>query len=114
MDSPILFITSCSRNKRRDNELLPAVKRYKSSRITWVCKAARASGAQFRSLSGKYGLITAGGKIPYYDQRLEWGGIKGILAAVRTLPRRTCARDTTRRLPLPGQGDDSSSGGMAS
>ncbi len=65
-----LFVTYCSAEKAPDEVPLPALARYRSRRIQAVHEAAEKAGADFRILSGKYGLLTAAQKIPHYDHLL--------------------------------------------
>lgn len=64
----ILYITYCSKKKNKTyDKLLEAIKRYKSDRIEKIHKKAKDEGAEFRILSGFFGLISPYEKIPYYD-----------------------------------------------
>ena len=51
-------------------ELLPALRRYRSERIERIHKAALITGCSFYILSGEYGLLAPGELIPYYDHLL--------------------------------------------
>jgi len=51
--------------------LLPAIERYISERIILVNQLAEKSGAEFKILSGKFGLLKADDKIPWYDHLLK-------------------------------------------
>jgi hypothetical protein len=62
--------TTCCKDKKEDEELLPATQRYKSERIEFVAKESRRLGKPFIILSGKYGLIDSEFKIPWYDKAL--------------------------------------------
>jgi len=64
----ILICTICCREKDQAEGLLPALQRYRSSRIKTVSKLSRKAGWPFAILSGKYGLISADEPIPYYDR----------------------------------------------
>lgn len=70
-----LYVTYCSRQKRQTAGLLPARDRYRSARIRAVARQAERDGAAFRIFSGKYGLLTAARRIPYYDHLLEPGEV---------------------------------------
>ncbi len=67
----VLYLTYCSRRKRRTPERLPALQRYRSARIGAVARAAERDGCGFRIFSGKYGLLRATQPIPYYDHLLQ-------------------------------------------
>lgn len=70
-----LFITYCSRNKSRDAGDLPALERYLCDRIRAVHSAAVDQGADFRILSGKFGLLAADEVVPWYDHLLTEGEV---------------------------------------
>ena len=63
--------TTCCKDKREDDGLLPASQRYISERIEFVSMESRKLGKPFIILSGKYGFIDSDHKIPWYDQALE-------------------------------------------
>ena len=67
----LLFVTYCSGNKSDAKGLLPSIKRYNSERIRRIFHAARKLGIEYRTLSGRYGLISPEDEIPYYDYLLE-------------------------------------------
>lgn len=67
----ILFCTYCSGAKREGEKLMPAIRRYVSSRINAVYQASKREGALFSILSGEFGLIGPWTKIPYYDHLLK-------------------------------------------
>lgn len=66
-----VLVTYCSREKRRDEALLPAWERYLSERVRSVFKRAEGAGARCLILSGEYGLIDAERPIPWYDRLLR-------------------------------------------
>ncbi len=66
----IVYGTYCSARKRPDAGLLPALARYDSARLREVARLAAADGARLLILSGRFGLLTPGAEIPWYDQRL--------------------------------------------
>ena len=66
-----IFCTYCCRSKDPVDGLLPTLKRYKSSRISSVHKAAQHLGFSTYILSGKYGLLFSEHPIPYYDYLLS-------------------------------------------
>ena len=65
-----LYVTCCAAAKDPAEGLLPAAWRYRSARIEAVLALAVARGAEFRILSGRFGLVAAGQPIPDYDQPL--------------------------------------------
>lgn len=78
-----IFCTYCSKQKRHDAELLPAIARYQSARIARVFASAECLGLGFLILSGQYGLIGAGHPIPEYDHLLapsEVSQLAGVAA----------------------------------
>jgi Family of unknown function (DUF6884) len=71
-----LLLLSCSRAKRRDKLLLPALERYDGPKFRVVrnfLRTAVSNAAQLHIyvLSARFGLIPADQGIPYYDQRLS-------------------------------------------
>ncbi|NET55020.1 MAG: hypothetical protein F6K47_02080 [Symploca sp. SIO2E6] len=62
--------TTCSKDKRTDEVLLPASQRYISRRIKFVVNESIRLNKPLIILSGKYGLIDSELKIPWYDQKL--------------------------------------------
>ena len=67
----VLYATYCSAEKDGSRDLLPAIARYQSDRISGVASAAKTAGATFGILSGQYGLIPADHPLPYYDHLLQ-------------------------------------------
>ena len=65
-----ILCTYCSFEKNRAPGLIPSIRRYKSKRILKIYKLAKEKDLEFRILSGKYGLISADEKIPWYDHLL--------------------------------------------
>ena len=66
-----VFCTYCSANKDRTPGLLPALERYRSSRIRRVAGAASLARVRFLVLSGRFGLLSPDEPIPWYDHLLE-------------------------------------------
>ena len=66
----VLYITYCSAEKDEASQLMPAIKRYLSPRIHAICALAKKDNADFRILSGKYGLLSENEEIPFYDHLL--------------------------------------------
>ena len=77
-----IFVTYCSKNKKRDKGPMEAISRYDSERIRSVKGAADSLGIGFRLLSGKYGLLAPHEKIRWYDHLLKWEGIGKVLPQV--------------------------------
>ncbi|MFH2201652.1 MAG: hypothetical protein ABIJ96_00910 [Elusimicrobiota bacterium] len=102
-----LYITACSKEKKRDRGDLPALERYDCERIRRVHADAAKQGAAFRVLSGKFLLLEADAPIPYYDKYLserEVGFLVRLLA--RQLNDLKAAKVVFFRAPLsddPGQ-----------
>ena len=63
--------TICCKRKRRDAEPLPAIERYLSRRIRLVHAESRRLGQPLLILSGKYGLLSPGRNIRWYDRLLR-------------------------------------------
>ena len=70
--------TTCCKDKREDEGLLPATQRYISQRIEFVFNESQRLNKPFIILSGKYGLIDSDLKIPWYDQKLEPENVAGM------------------------------------
>lgn len=69
----ILYITYCSKKKNKTfDKLLEAITRYESERIEKIHNKAKEYGAEFRILSGFFGLISPDEKIPYYNFFTGW------------------------------------------
>lgn len=64
------YCTICSKEKRKDKELLPAIERYLSPRIKNVYERASLDNTKFLIFSGEYGFIHPYSLIPYYDHLL--------------------------------------------
>ena len=73
-----LYLTYCSRRKRKAPGLLPARARYLSARIRAVEKLAEHAGVAFRIFSGRYGLIAPTRRIPWYDHLLLPGEVSAM------------------------------------
>jgi len=65
-----IWITCCAAAKDPVSGELPAARRYLSTRIDAVGLLAARRGAEFRILSGKYGLLAPETPIPAYDHLL--------------------------------------------
>lgn len=77
-----LYITCCARNKESAAGLLPAVRRYRSTRIGAVAELAARRKAAFRILSGEYGLLAPDAPIPAYDHLLAADEVTGLVRRV--------------------------------
>jgi len=76
------YCTYCSGRKRSDANLLPAIERYNSERISWVEAAAVAAGCRFYILSGEFGLLAPETLIPWYDHRLMQNEVEAVARQV--------------------------------
>jgi len=65
-----VYCTYCSAEKDMVAEDIPAIQRYKSSRISRVKQKADSDHVDFFILSGKFGLLSTRERIPYYDHLL--------------------------------------------
>ena len=61
---------------------MPAEDRYTGEHIAQVKLIARESKNPFYILSGKYGLIFASDKVPYYDYYLEDSAVEALIEKV--------------------------------
>lgn len=77
-----LVCTICSKEKRKDKELLPTKNRYISERIDEVGRIAEKGEFQFVIFSGKYGLLNPDEKIPFYDHLLKIDEVKSLTKIV--------------------------------
>ena len=66
----LTYCTYCSAEKETSIIKVPAIERYKSSRITAVNTLAKNEGVNFIILSGKYGILDIEQEIDYYDHLL--------------------------------------------
>ncbi len=78
-----IIATICSKSKRDDNGLLPAMARYTGAHIEESFRVARDRGLAFFILSGKYGLISSTSEIPYYDKYLEMKDTRELAKTVK-------------------------------
>ncbi|MBT3179867.1 MAG: hypothetical protein HOB40_02135 [Candidatus Marinimicrobia bacterium] len=62
--------TYCSAGKDSISGLIPALKRYQSTRIGEIYELAVKQNNLFTILSGKFGLLESSTMIPYYDYLL--------------------------------------------
>jgi hypothetical protein len=66
-----VFCTYCSAEKDPSEGEIPAIQRYKSTRIRSVYSAAKSLGLGFVILSGKYGILEPSDPILDYDHLLQ-------------------------------------------
>ena len=64
------FCTYCSKDKNQSEGELPAIQRYRSTRINSVFAAAMNLGLEFLILSGEYGILAPCDPIPDYAHLL--------------------------------------------
>lgn len=74
--------TCCSRRKVEDEDLLPALERYTSPRVAHVATESSRLGLPLLLFSGRFGLLDAGEKIPYYDDALTHEGVARLVPVV--------------------------------
>jgi len=67
----VVYCTYCSSKKNRSSQLLPAIKRYKSNRISAIHRTAFKQNIPFLILSGKHGLLKPNDNIKYYNYLLK-------------------------------------------
>ena len=72
-----IYCTYCSARKDNSSSILPAIKRYKSNRITSIYDLAIKSKIPFYIFSGKYGILHAEDPIPYYNTLLKPSKVTG-------------------------------------
>lgn len=66
-----IILTTCCKEKKDSEKLLPAHVRYTHPRIHKVLKIAQHQNKELFFLSGKFGLIHKDTPIPWYDQILS-------------------------------------------
>ncbi|MCB9452188.1 MAG: S9 family peptidase [Anaerolineaceae bacterium] len=76
------YLTTCVAEKREDKDDLPAIERYISSLIQDVYHWSRRDEADFRILSGEFGLLAADDPIPWYDHALKPEEVSELAAKV--------------------------------
>ncbi len=72
----------CSSEKVKTKALLPAQKRYRSSRILKTIDYAKKHKLLLYFLSGKFGLIRSDVLIPFYDKLLTEDMVEGLIKRV--------------------------------
>ncbi len=75
--------TICSKEKREDLKLLPAIERYTSSRIKNCYKRSINQGCKFLIFSGEYGFLYPHNLIPFYDHLLKKEEIDYLLPILK-------------------------------
>jgi hypothetical protein len=78
----VCYITYCSRNKKKSSRPLSAIERYQSPRIHHVHELAKIDMADFRILSGRFGLLREDEQIPWYDHLLKLSEVKDMVERV--------------------------------
>lgn len=73
-----LLCTTCSAEKRRDEEPLPAVERYSDPRIHALARRARREKKPMAILSGRHGLLEPGEPIHWYDYALPASEVEAL------------------------------------
>ncbi|MBL4889746.1 MAG: hypothetical protein JKX97_06975 [Candidatus Lindowbacteria bacterium] len=67
----ICFVTYCSKDKSHVPGDIPAIERYLDKRIQIVQKNSLSLEADFFILSGRFGLLEADHRIPWYDHLMK-------------------------------------------
>ena len=67
----LVYCTYCSSKKNRSSHILPAIKRYKSNRISAIYKTALSQNIPMLILSGKHGLLNTQTPIHFYNYLLK-------------------------------------------
>ncbi|MCP4572869.1 MAG: hypothetical protein GY838_11000 [bacterium] len=80
--SRTLLVTYCAADKDPAPGDLPAIRRYRSTRIEAVAALAGRRQAAFRILSGEFGLLAPEDSIPWYDHLLVAGEIDRLAGRV--------------------------------
>jgi hypothetical protein len=75
--------TTCCKDKKTDEELLPASQRYISERIDFVSQESIKLRKPFLIFSGFYGFIDADFMIPWYDKALENEDVLNMIAIAK-------------------------------
>ena len=78
-----IYCTTCSKEKVDNPELIEAIERYKSDRINHVYELSKKDSVDFRILSGRFGLIEASEKIPWYDHMLKAEEVSRMINLVK-------------------------------
>lgn len=77
-----VLVTYCSRRKSKEPGEIPAIQRYCSPRIAAAALRAQELGADFRILSGVFGILKAEDPLPYYDHLLAENEIAAMVDMV--------------------------------
>lgn len=97
-----IVCTICCREKDPSPGLLPALRRYRSRRITRAAALARRAGLPLAILSGKLGPVWAGEPIPHYDLLLLPAGVPRVRRRVAAFLRKNGITTVEYLLPDPG------------
>lgn len=76
---PMLYLTTCCKEKSKTPLPCPAIERYLDPRIRQVYAHSQADKTAFGILSGKYGLLHPDDLIDWYDKKLELSDIPDLL-----------------------------------
>ena len=79
----LVYCTICCKEKKTNKEPIDSINRYISNRIKFVFEKSQKDSAEFRILSGKYGLLKPNDKIPWYDKKLEFSDISALKKIVK-------------------------------
>jgi hypothetical protein len=77
------YCTICSKEKRNDKELLPAIERYLSPRVKSIYKKASLEKVKLLIFSGEYGFLYPHSLIPFYDHLLLKDEVESFLPILR-------------------------------
>ena len=67
----ILILTSCSAKKKKSPKRMKAIDLYNGDLFNLVTKFVKRNNFAFRIISAKYGLISPGEEIEYYNKKIE-------------------------------------------
>jgi len=79
-----IYLTICCEKKNKDKGFIEAIDRYNYPRINKVYNKSVGDGIDFRILSGKFGLLKANDKIPWYDNKLSKSSFRKLKEIVKT------------------------------
>jgi hypothetical protein len=74
-----VYLTTCCKEKRPDEDLLPAKERYQSPRVRYVVAESERIGIPLLFFSGKYGILGAHDLIPWYAKQLMAEDVEGMV-----------------------------------
>ncbi len=96
-----IICTYCSGEKCTDGGLIPAVRRYRSHRITDLARVAHEKGHRFMILSGEFGLIGPEEPLPWYDHLLQSDEVDILAGRVAAVLRLTGASEVEFHTAAP-------------